>query len=331
MLEPAGAGAAGALGAASEDGAAAGVAQPDRVALRVRGLTTASSRSSWVCTQDKDGREVAAAVPGAASGRALGRAQAGGAPHGVGRHGRGDSAAHDRGDPGRCHQLVDQVDGLPGRWSRAATVDRIWQAFGLKPHLSETFKLSTDPFFVEKVRDVVGLYLDPPDRALVLCVDEKSQMQALDRSAPVLPILPGRRPRMTHDYIRHGTTSLFAALDVATGKVIGASTPPPRDRVPAVPRPDRPQAPSDLDLHLVLDNYATHKTPTVDAGCSPSPVPPALHPKRTSWLNLVERWFAESPPTACSAAPSTPASPTSTPTSAPGSPLERRPPTLRLA
>ena len=124
----------------------------------------------------------------------------------------------------------------------ASTVQRIWRAFGLQPHRAETFKLSTDPLFVEKVRDIVGLYLDPPDRALVLCVDEKSQIQALDRTQPLLPMRPGQAERRTHDYKRHGTTSLFAALDVATGQVIGSCfAAPPRQRVPPLPRHDRGQ------------------------------------------------------------------------------------------
>jgi transposase len=144
------------------------------------------------------------------------------------------------------------------------TVSRIWRAFGLKPHLQETFKLSSDPFFVEKVRDIVGLYLHPPCRALVLCVDEKSQVQALERSQPLLPMKPGQAEKRTHDYHRHGTTSLFAALDVATGRVIGSCHRRHRhqeflsflEKIEAsVPQP--------LDVHLVLDNYATHKSPAL--------------------------------------------------------------------
>src|SRR3954464_11234363 len=139
-----------------------------------------------------------------------------------------------------------------------STVHRIWNAFSLAPHRSETFKLSTDPLFVEKVRDIVGLYLDPPERALVLCVDEKSQIQALNRTQPLLPMRPGQAERRTHDYERHGTTSLFAALDVASGKVIGECFPRHRavefrrslDRIDA-------ELPQDLAVHLVLDNYAT--------------------------------------------------------------------------
>ena len=145
-----------------------------------------------------------------------------------------------------------------------STIHRIWQAFGLQPHRSETFKLSSDPLFVEKVRDIVGLYLSPPERALVLCVDEKSQIQALDRSRPLLPMRPGQVERRTHDYMRHGTTTLFAALDIATGKVIGQCFPRHRaQEFLTFLRTFETQVPDDLDVHLVMDNYATHKTPAV--------------------------------------------------------------------
>src|SRR4249919_1696014 len=174
-----------------------------------------------------------------------------------------------------------------------ATVGRIWQAFGLKPHLVETFKISTDPLFVEKVRDVVGLYLDPPERALVLCVDEKSQIQALDRSAPVLPMMPGMPERRTHDYVRHGITTLFAALNVATGEVTGSIH--RRHRAAEfkkfLTKLDN-DIPADLDVHLICDNYATHKTPSVQAWLRAHP---RFHmhftPTSSSWLNQVERWF----------------------------------------
>lgn len=176
-----------------------------------------------------------------------------------------------------------------------STVSRIWRAFGLKPHRSQTFKLSSDPYFVDKVHDVVGLYLDPPERALVFCVDEKSQIQALDRSQPVLPMMPGVPERATHDYVRAGTTTLFAALDVATGKVIGSLH--HRHRAEEFKKflikLDK-QVPADLDVHLVLDNYATHKTPAVKNWLLARP---RFHlhftPTGSSWLNLVERWFAE--------------------------------------
>jgi transposase len=174
---------------------------------------------------------------------------------------------------------------------------RIWRAFGLKPHLQENFKLSTDPFFVEKVRDIVGLYLHPPEqtRAVVLCVDEKSQVQALDRSQPVLPMRPGQAERRTHDYYRHGTTSLFAALDVATGQIIGRCQSQHRQQefVRFLNQIER-TVPGELEIHLVLDNYATHKTPKVMAWLQKRPRY-HLHftPTAASWLNQVERWFAK--------------------------------------
>jgi transposase len=145
-----------------------------------------------------------------------------------------------------------------------ASVHRIWQTFGLQPHRTETFKHSTDPLFVEKVRDVVGLYMAPPERAIVLCVDEKSQVQALDRTQPIFPMRPGIPERQTHDYTRHGVTSLFAALDIATGKVIGACHRRHRHQefLRFLRRIDE-QVPKDLVVHLVLDNYGTHKTPAV--------------------------------------------------------------------
>jgi transposase len=177
-----------------------------------------------------------------------------------------------------------------------STVGRIWRAFGLKPHRADTFKLSTDPYFVEKVRDVVGLYLAPPEKAIVLCVDEKPQVQALERTQPVLPMAPGRTERATHDYTRHGTTSLFAALDVATGQVIGKCHRRHRhqefirflDHVDAV----LPKGPG-VSVHVVLDNYGTHKTPAVKRWFLRHPEY-HLHftPTSGSWLNQVERFFA---------------------------------------
>ena len=175
------------------------------------------------------------------------------------------------------------------------TIWRIWGAFGLQPHRSETFKLSGDPHFVDKVRDIIGLYLSPPDRALVLCVDEKSQIQALDRTQPVLPMLPGMPERRTHDYKRHGTTSLFAALDVATGSVIGKCYRRHRARefLDFLKEIDR-RVPDELDIHIVMDNYATHKTAAVKAWLARRP---HWHvhftPTSASWINQVERWFAE--------------------------------------
>src|SRR5262244_2521626 len=175
-----------------------------------------------------------------------------------------------------------------------SSVGRIWRAFGLQPHRVETFKLSTDPLFVDKVRDIVGLYLNPPDRALVLCVDEKSQIQALDRTQPLLPMRPGQVERRSHDYRRHGTTSLFAALDVKTSRVISQFHRRHRsvefrrflDAVDAA-------VPPELNVHLILDNYGTHKTATIQRWLLKRP---RFHvhftPTSASWLNLVERWFA---------------------------------------
>ena len=173
------------------------------------------------------------------------------------------------------------------------TVSRIWRAFALQPHRTETFKLSADPLFIEKVRDIVGLYLNPPDRALVLCVDEKSQIQALDRTRPLLPLRPGQAERRTHDYVRHGTTSLFAALDARTGQVIGQCHRRRRalefrkflDAIES-------EVPAELDVHLIADNYATHKTALIRNWFARRP---RFHihftPTSASWLNLVERWF----------------------------------------
>ena len=183
-----------------------------------------------------------------------------------------------------------QVCGL----SRS-TVNRIWRAFALQPHRTETFKRSKDPLFIEKVRDIVGLYLNPPDRALVLCVDEKSQIQALDRTQPLLPMRPGQVERRSHDYVRHGTTSLFAALDAKSGTVIGQLHRRHRarefrkflDTIDAA-------VPTALDVHLILDNYGTHKTPLIHRWLARRP---RFHlhftPTSSSWLNLVERWFAQ--------------------------------------
>src|SRR3984893_4438443 len=175
-----------------------------------------------------------------------------------------------------------------------STVQRIWRAFGLQPHRMETFKLSTDPNFVAKVRDVVGLYVSPPEHAIVLCVDEKSQIQALDRSQPMLPMRPGQPARMSHDYKRHGTTSLFAALDLATGQVMGKCFARHRaaefrkflDEIEA-------NVPQGLNVHLVMDNYATHKTPLIRSWLAKRPRWHVhLTPTSASWLNQVERFFA---------------------------------------
>ena len=176
-----------------------------------------------------------------------------------------------------------------------STIHRIWQAFGLQPHRVESFKLSKDPLFVEKVRDIVGLYMAPPKRAVVLCVDEKSQIQALDRTQPLLPMRPGQAERRSHDYTRHGTLSLFAALDVATGKVIGKCFPRHRgSEFRKFLREIESNVPDDLDVHLVLDNYATHKTPAIRRWLVRHP---RWHvhftPTSASWINQIERFFAD--------------------------------------
>lgn len=178
-----------------------------------------------------------------------------------------------------------------------SAIGRIWRAFGLQPHRTDTFKLSTDPLFVEKVRDVVGLYMSPPERAIVLCVDEKSQVQALDRTQPLLPLGPGQAERHTHDYARYGTTSLFAALNVATGEIIGKCHSRHRQQefIKFLDQIDTtlPKDP-DVTIHLVMDNYGTHKTPKVKRWMQRHPQY-QLHfiPTSSSWLNQVERFFAE--------------------------------------
>ena len=173
-------------------------------------------------------------------------------------------------------------------------ISRIWRAFSLAPHRSETFKLSKDPLFIDKVRDIVGLYMNPPERALVLCVDEKSQIQALDRTAPLLPMGPGQIERRTHDYARHGTTSLFAALDTRTGKIIGQNQQRHRsEEFRNFLDTIEESVPQDLDVHLIMDNYGTHKTKLIQNWLAKRP---RFHvhftPTSASWLNLVERWFA---------------------------------------
>jgi len=200
-------------------------------------------------------------------------------------------------------------------WSRASmaersglsrsTVGRIWKAFHLKPHVADTFKLSSDPMFVEKVYDVVGLYLNPPEHAVVLCADEKSQVQALDRSQPVLPMMPGMPEKRTHDYVRHGTLDLFAAFNIATGLVIAKTYKCHRatewirfleeidKQVPQLAEPDEPGGvPHALEIHIVADNYATHKTPAVQQWLAKHPrFRVHFTPTSSSWLNQVERWF----------------------------------------
>ena len=176
-----------------------------------------------------------------------------------------------------------------------ATVSRIWQSHGLKPHRTKAFKLSRDPKFLEKLTDVVGLYLNPPDKALILCVDEKSQIQALDRTQPGLPLKKGRCGTMTHDYKRHGTTTLFAALEVAQGKVIGQCFARHRHQefLKFLKRLDS-EFPAEVRLHMVMDNYGTHKHPKVQDWLQRHPrFIPHFVPTSSSWLNLVERWFGE--------------------------------------
>ena len=218
------------------------------------------------------------------------------------------------------------------------TIRRIWTAFGLQPHRSQTFHLSGDPLFVEKVRDIIGLYLSPPDRAVVLCVDEKSQIQALDRTQPVLPMLPGMVERRTPTYVRHGTTSLFAALDVATGFVIGKCYKRQRAReFLAFLQEIDARVPANLDIHIIMDNYATHKTAAIKAWLARRPhYQVHFTPTSASWLNQVERWFAELTRKQLRRAyiprhgnwrqTSAPSSPPTTPTRSPSH--GRRPPTL---
>ena len=217
--------------------------------------------------------------------------------------------------PGRPASItIDQVEAVvvatleetpknATHWSRTSmaaksglsksTIGRIWRDFGLKPHLSDTFKLSTDPLFVEKVVDVVGLYHNPPEKAVVLCVDEKSQIQALDRSQPVLPMMPGMPERRTHDYYRNGITTLFAAFDVADGTVISELHRHHRaaEFKKFLVTIDK-TVPEDLDIHIVCDNYGTHKTPAIKSWLAKHPrVHMHFTPTGSSWLNQVERWF----------------------------------------
>jgi transposase len=193
---------------------------------------------------------------------------------------------------GRTHWSTRQLAKKLG--VSQSSVSRVWRAFKLQPHRQATFTLSTDDFFVEKVRDVVGLYMSPPDNALVLCVDEKSQIQALERRQPVLPMIFGKPQRVTPQYLRHGTTTLFAALDIATGEVIGECYRNHRaTEFRAFLNKVAAAVPDDLDVHLVMDNYATHTTPTIKRWLKKHP---RFHfhfvPTYSSWLNQVERWFA---------------------------------------
>lgn len=230
---------------------------------------------------------------------------------------RGLDGLHDEPRPGKPRSITDDdvervivktLEEKPANathWSTRSmatatgmsqsAVSRIWRAFGLKPHKVEDFKLSPDPQFIDKVRDIVGLYLNPPEAAVVMCVDEKTQVQALDRTAPILPLIPGTPERQTHDYKRNGTTNLYAALDVASGKVITSMT--ARHRAEEFRRflnlIDK-SVPEHLDVHVVLDNVSTHKTPSIQRWLLRHPRF-TLHftPTYSSWLNLVERWFAE--------------------------------------
>src|SRR2546425_1642925 len=230
---------------------------------------------------------------------------------------RGLDGLHDEPRPGKPRSISDEdiervivktLEEQPSNathWSTRSmaaasgmsqtAISRIWRAFGLKPHQTETFKLSPDPQFIDKVRDIVGLYLNPPEAAVVLCVDEKAQIQALDRSAPVLPLMPGVPERCSHDYLRYGTTNLYAALDVASAQVIAEM--PPRHRAEEFRRFLNlidASVPAHLDVHVVLDNSSTHKTPSIQRWLVRHPRF-TLHftPTYSSWLDLVERWFAE--------------------------------------
>src|SRR5438094_1346655 len=228
---------------------------------------------------------------------------------------RGFDGLHDEPRPGKPRSIRDEdvervivktVEKQPANATHGSTrpmatatgmsqsaISRIWRAFGLKPHQSEAFKLSPDPQFVDKVRDIVGLYLNPPEAAVVLCVDEKAQIQALERSAPILPLMPGVPERRTHDYVRNGTTSLYAALDVASGNVIAEMT--PRHRAEEFRRFLNlidATVPAHLDVHVVLDHSSTHQAPSIQRWLLRHPRF-RLHftPTYSSWLNLVERWF----------------------------------------
>jgi transposase len=282
------------VGSAAEELAGVGVSLSGRFGGRGRDVEHSDRGAAWL--HGFDGREVA------------------------GRFARrGSDGLHDEPRPGKPRSIRDEdvervivktLEEQPAgatatHWSTrsmaAATrmsqsaISRIWRAFGLKPHQTEAFKLSPAPQFIDKVRDIVGLYLNPPETVVVLCVDEKAQIQALDRSVPVLPLLPGVPERRSHDYLRYGTTNLYAALNVASGQVITAMT--LRHRAEEFRRflnlVDA-SVPTHLEVHLVLDNSSTHKTPSIQRWLVRHPRF-TLHftPTYSSWLNLVERWFAE--------------------------------------
>ena len=247
------------------------------------------------------------------------------------RPGRGRRGRHAGVHAGERDALVAGVDGRSAAGCRKSTIGRIWKAFELKPHRADGFKLSTDPLFVEKVYDVVGLYLDPPESAVVLCVDEKSQVQALDRSQPALPMMPGMPEKRTHDYVRHGITSLFAAFNIADGTVIS----PLHRRHRAVEFKKflttiDAEVPDDLDVHLVCDNYATHKTPAITTGSPNTPASTCTSPRPAPPGSTRSNAGSATSPTSCSDAATTEASRPSKPTSATGSQPGTRPQAVRL-
>jgi transposase len=283
-------------------------AELQRWARRAKSAQALALRAKIVlaCAEGRDNKEVAAALGchPATAGKWRSRFIAGGL-----------GGLSDEYRSGRRQTITDeQVEAVivatleetpkdATHWSRASmakksglsssTIGRIWKAFRLKPHLTDGFKVSTDPFFIAKVRDVVGLYLNPPEHAVVLSADEKSQIQALDRSSPVLPMMPGMPEKRTHDYARYGTTTLFAALDIATGLVISELHRQHRaaEWKKFLQKIDR-QVPAGLEVHIVADNYATHKTPVIQKWLADHPrFTMHFTPTSSSWLNQVERWF----------------------------------------
>jgi transposase len=274
---------------------------PQQVAMRCRIILRAVAGKANVAIADELGVSRATALLWRKRVRELGIGGLWEVARGRGRKPRIDQAKRERilnatlqGKPeGRTHwscRLMAEAEAVSKN-----TVNRLWQLHNLKPHLSRTFKLSRDAHFLEKLTDVVGLYMNPPDKALVLCLDEKSQIQALDRTQPGLPLKKGRCGTMTHDYKRNGTTTLFAALNVLDGQVIGECYPRHRHQewLKFLRRLDR-EFPQDLKLHLVMDNYGTHKEPHVNAWLKKHPrFVCHFVPTSSSWLNMVERWFRE--------------------------------------